>query len=292
MNRWLVPILIVLGLLAILAYNSIFIVDEREAVVKLRFGEMVQENYEPGLHFKLPFADRVLKFERRIITLDHRPERFLTQERKNVLVDFFVKWRIEDAGDFYRATRGDMAQARERMLEISRAGIRNEFARRQVEDVIAAERMEMMRLMVDRGRDAASELGVSIVDFRIKQIELPDDVTQSVFDRMVNERRRDATLLRAQGEEGAERIRADADRQREEILADAYRRAEEIRGDGDARATEIYATAYEVDREFFSFYRSLTAYQRALGQEGKDIMVLEPEGEFFRYFKEMIPETQ
>jgi len=290
MNRWLIPILIALGLLVVIAYNSIFIVDEREAVVKLRFGEMVQENYEPGLHFKLPIADRVLKFERRIITLDHRPERFLTQERKNVLVDFFVKWRIEDAGDFYRATRGDMSQARERMLEITRAGIRNEFARRQVEEVIAAERMEMMRLMVSRGRDAASELGVSIVDFRIKQIELPDDVTDSVFDRMVNERRRDATLLRAQGEEGAERIRADADRQREEILADAYRRAEEIRGEGDARATEIYAAAYEVDREFFSFYRSLTAYQRALGREGQDIMVLEPDGEFFRYFREMIPE--
>ncbi|MEA5446248.1 protease modulator HflC [Gammaproteobacteria bacterium AB-CW1] len=290
MNRWITPILVILALAIFVGSQSVFIVDEREAVVKLRFGEMVAENYEPGLHFKLPFAERVLKFERRILTLDHRPERFLTQERKNVLVDFFVKWRIEDAGDFYRATRGDMNRARERMLEISRAGIRNEFARRTVEDVIAAERMEMMRLMVDRGRDAASALGVTIVDFRIKQIELPDDVTQSVFDRMIKERRRDATLLRAQGEEGAERIRADADRQREEILADAYRRAEELRGEGDARATEIYAAAYEVDREFFSFYRSLVAYRRAIGQEDQDIMVLEPDSEFFRYFKHMIPE--
>jgi len=290
MNRWMTPVLIALAVVLFIGSQSVFVVDEREAVVKLRFGEMVAENYEPGLHFKLPFAEKVLKFERRILTLDHRPERFLTQERKNVLVDFFVKWRIEDAGDFYRATRGDMGQARERMLEISRAGIRNEFARRQVEDVIAAERMEMMRLMVDRGREAASALGVSFVDFRIKQIELPDDVTQSVFDRMINERRRDATLLRAQGEEGAERIRADADRQREETLARAYRQAEELRGEGDARATEIYAAAYELDREFFSFYRSLVAYERSIGREDRDIMVLEPEGEFFRYFKHMIQE--
>lgn len=290
MNRWLTPILILVGVLLVVAYLSIFIVDEREAVVKLRFGEIVSEDYEPGAYLKLPFAERVIKFERRILSLDHRPERFLTQEKKNVLVDFFVKWRIRDAGDFYRATGGDMERARERMLEIARAGIRNEFARREVEEVIAADRMEMMRLMVDRGEDAAAELGVTIVDFRIKQIELPEAVTQSVFDRMINERRRDAALLRAQGAEGAERIRADADRQREEILAEAYRQAEEIRGEGDARATEIYANAYDTDRSFFSFYRSLVAYQRSIGSEQQDILLLEPDGEFFRYFKDSVEE--
>lgn len=282
MTRWLPPVVIVL---ALLAWMSMFTVDEREAVVKLRFGEMVAENYEPGLHFKLPVADRVFKFERRILSLDHRPERFLTSEKKNVLVDFFVKWRIDDAGTFYRATRGDMNRARDRLLEIARAGIRNEFASRTVQEVIAAERAEMMELMVERGREAAEEFGISIIDFRIKQVELPEGVTQSVFDRMVNERRRDAARLRAEGAEGAERIRADADRQREVILAEAYNQAEQIRGQGDARAAEIYAGAYEQDTEFFSFYRSMVAYERAVGGQEQDILLLEPDSEFFRYFK-------
>lgn len=283
MTRWLSPVVIVL---ALLAWMSMFTVDEREAVVKLRFGEMVAENYEPGLHFKLPVADRVFKFERRILSLDHRPERFLTSEKKNVLVDFFVKWRIDDAGRFYRATSGgDMNRARDRLLEIARAGIRNEFASRTVQEVIAAERAEMMELMVDRGREAADEFGISIIDFRIKQIELPEGVTQSVFDRMVNERRRDAARLRAEGAEGAERIRADADRQREVILAEAYNQAEQIRGQGDARAAELYAGAYEQDTEFFSFYRSMVAYERAVGGQEQDILLLEPDSEFFRYFK-------
>lgn len=286
MNRWLTTILVLVGIALLGTYLSVFVVDERESAVKLRFGEMVAENYEAGAHFKIPLAERAIRFDRRILSLDHRPERFLTQEKKNVLVDFFVKWRIENAGDFYRATGGSMERARERLLEIARAGIRNEFARREVQEVIAADRLEMMRLMVDRGEDAAAELGIAIVDFRIKQIELPEAVTQSVFDRMVNERERDAALLRAQGAEGAERIRAGADRRREEILAEAYREAEGIRGEGDARATEIYANAYETDQEFFSFYRSLLAYRNSIGSEDQDILLLEPDSEFFQYFKD------
>jgi modulator of FtsH protease HflC len=285
MNRLMTPILVLLALAALTAWLTMFTVTERETAVKLRFGEIVRDDYDPGLHFKLPVADRVRKFEQRIMTLDHRPERFLTAEKKNVIVDFFVKWRIDDVGDFYRATRGDVRQARERLLEIARAGIRNEFASRTVQEVIAAERAEMMELMVERGREAAADFGVVLVDFRIKQIELPDSVTVSVYDRMINERRRDAARLRAEGEESAERIRADADRQREVILAEAYREAEMIRGDGDAQAADIYARAYEQDREFFSFYRSLLAYRRAIGEEGHDILVLEPDSEFFRYFK-------
>lgn len=290
MNRWLTILLIVIGLVAVIGYSSMFVVDERENAVKLRFGEIISDDFEPGLHFKWPIADRVIKFEQRIVTLDHRPERFLTAERKNVIVDFFVKWRIEQPGDFYRATRGDMNQARERLLEIARAGIRNEFASRTVQEVISAERAEIMELMVDRGREAAADYGISIVDFRVKQIELPDSVTESVFERMVNERRRDAARLRAEGEEEAERIRADADRQREVILAEAYREAEEIRGDGDATAAEIYADAYEQNQEFFSFHRSMTAYRRAIGENEHDILVFEPDGDFFDYFKDQIQE--
>lgn len=281
MTRLIPPILI---LAVIAAWMSVFTVDERELAVKLRFGDIVVAEFEPGLHFKLPIADRVRKFENRILSLDHRPERFLTSEKKNVLVDFFVKWQIHDAGAFYRATRGDMSQARDRLLEIARAGIRNEFARRTVQEVVAAERAEMMELMVDRGREATDEFGVTIIDFRIKQVELPDGVTQSVFDRMDKERRRAAALLRAEGAEAAERIRADADRQREVTLAEAYNKAEEIRGAGDATAAEIYAGAYEQDEEFFSFYRSMVAYQRSIGDQGQDILLLEPDSEFFRYF--------
>lgn len=281
MTRLIPPILI---LAVIAVWMSVFTVDERELAVKLRFGDIVVAEFEPGLHFKLPIADRVRKFENRILSLDHRPERFLTSEKKNVLVDFFVKWQIHDAGAFYRATRGDMSQARDRLLEIARAGIRNEFARRTVQEVVAAERAEMMELMVDRGREATDEFGVTIIDFRIKQVELPDGVTQSVFDRMDKERRRAAALLRAEGAEAAERIRADADRQREVTLAEAYNKAEEIRGAGDARAAEIYADAYEQDEEFFSFYRSMVAYQRSIGDQGQDILLLEPDSEFFRYF--------
>lgn len=281
MTRLIPPILI---LAVIAVWMSVFTVDERELAVKLRFGDIVVAEYEPGLHFKWPIADRVRKFENRILSLDHRPERFLTSEKKNVLVDFFVKWQIHDAGAFYRATGGDMSQARDRLLEIARAGIRNEFARRTVQEVVAAERAEMMELMVDRGREATDEFGVTIIDFRIKQVELPDGVTQSVFDRMDKERRRAAALLRAEGAEAAERIRADADRQREVTLAEAYNKAEEIRGAGDARAAEIYADAYEQDEEFFSFYRSMVAYQRSIGDQGQDILLLEPDSEFFRYF--------
>lgn len=281
MTRLIPPILI---LAVIAVWLSVFTVDERELAVKLRFGDIVVAEFEPGLHFKLPVADRVRKFENRILSLDHRPERFLTSEKKNVLVDFFVKWQIHDAGAFYRATRGDMSQARDRLLEIARAGIRNEFARRTVQEVVAAERAEMMELMVDRGREATDEFGVTIIDFRIKQVELPDGVTQSVFDRMDKERRRAAALLRAEGAEAAERIRADADRQREVTLAEAYNKAEEIRGAGDATAAEIYAGAYEQDEEFFSFYRSMVAYQRSIGDQGQDILLLEPDSEFFRYF--------
>lgn len=281
MTRLIPPILI---LAVIAAWMSVFTVDERELAVKLRFGDIIVDEFEPGLHFKMPVADRVLKFENRILSLDHRPQRFLTSEKKNVLVDFFVKWQIHDAGSFYRATRGDMNQARERLLEIARAGLRNEFARRTVQEVVAAERAEMMELMVERGREATNEFGVTIIDFRIKQVELPDGVTQSVFDRMDKERRRAAALLRAEGAEAAERIRADADRQREVTLAEAYSQAEEIRGAGDARAAEIYASAYEQDAEFFSFYRSMVAYQRTFEEGGQNILLLDPESDFFRYF--------
>lgn len=278
--RSFVPI--VLLLLAWIASMSMFTVDERELAIKFRLGKIIQTNFEPGLHFKLPFVNNVRKFPRQILTQTNPQELFLTFEKKNLFVDFFVKWRIRDVGKYYRATRGDEALASQRLIEIVKDGVRSEFAKRTVPQVVTAERRELLDNMLASARVNARELGIEVVDVRVKRTEFPEQVSDSVFDRMRQERARTASELRAQGAEAAEQIRADADRQRTVTLAEAYRDAEKVRGAGDAEAARIYSEAYRSDPEFFAFYRSIQAYRRSLGKEN-DLLVLDKDSEFFRY---------
>lgn len=271
-------------LLAWITSMSVFTVDERELAIKFRLGKIIQTEFEPGLHFKMPFVNNVRKFPRQILTQTNPQELFLTFEKKNLFVDFFVKWRIIDVGAFYRATRGDEALASQRLIEIVKDGVRSEFAKRTVPQVVTAERRELLDNMLANARVNARELGMEVVDVRVKRTEFPEQVSDSVFDRMRQERARTASELRAQGAEAAEQIRAEADRQRTVTLAEAYREAEKVRGAGDAEAARIYAEAYRKDPEFFAFYRSIQAYRRSLGKEN-DLLVLDKDSEFFRYMQ-------
>lgn len=278
--------MIVVIVLGVIAATSVFIVDEREHALRFKFGEIVQTGYEPGLKFKLPPPfNNVVKYEDRILTTDNRPERFLTGELKYVLVDFFIKWRIFDPEKFYLAFRGLEQAAQDRLLDIVTDGMKDEFANRTIQEVVSAERSELMDQMLIDSREVAERFGVQIVDVRVKRIDLPDEVSGSVYDRMRQERGRTAAELRAEGEQSSEEIRSDAERQRTVLLAEAYREAEQTRGEGDARAAEIYAQAYQKNPEFYAFYRSMQAYRDALGA-GNDILVLTPDSEFFKYLNE------
>lgn len=272
----------ILALLLLIGSTMVFTVDEREYAIKFRFGEIMDSEYEPGLHLKLPIVNNVRKFSRQILTITNPQELFLTFEKKNLLVDFFVKWRIADVDQFYRSTGGDETLAAQRLLEIVKDGIRNEFARRTVPQVVSAERRELMGGMLERARESAKELGIQVVDVRVKRTEFPDQVSESVYARMRQERARVASELRAEGAEMAEQIRAEADRTRTVILAEAYRDAEKIRGIGDAESAEIYAQVFEKDPDFYAFYRSLDAYQSSLGTES-DLLVLDAASDFFRF---------
>ncbi|AHE97484.1 protease modulator HflC [Thioalkalivibrio paradoxus] len=264
---------------------STYTVDERERVILFSLGEVRKLDLEPGLHFKFPLINNVRTFEKRIMTLNIPPDRFLTSEAKNVIVDFYAKWQIQDTGQFYRATRGDERNAEERLAQILRDGMRNEFARYELAEVVSGERTTIMGAVRDVARGTARELGVNLVDVRIRRIDLPDEVSESVYDRMRAERQRVAQDFRARGQEEAERIRSRADRDRTVILANAYRESEEIRGAGDARATEILGGAFGADEDFFRFYRSLLAYRSSLTGD-RNTFVLEPSSEFFRYFQD------
>jgi len=277
--------LILVALAAVGLSMSVFTVDEREFAVKFRFGEIIRTDYAPGLHFKIPFVNNVKKFEKRILTRNNPNEEFLTSEKKNLNVDFYVKWRITDVGQYYRATAGNEGIATSRLIEIVKDGIRAQFAKRTVQQVVTADRRELTDDLMKSAGQAAQELGIEVIDVRVKRLDLPDEVSESVFNRMRQERARTASQLRAEGAEEAERIRSDADRQRTVILAEAYRDAEKIRGEGDAKAAETYASAYEQDREFYNFHRSMQAYRETMGGDG-DVLVLEPDSEFFRYLKE------
>jgi membrane protease subunit HflC len=266
----------------VLLYGSVFVVGERDLAIKTRFSEIVDADYEPGLYFKLPFVNKVEFYPKRLLTINNPQEQFLTKEKKNLYVDFFVKWRITNVAEYYRATGGDANKAASRLLEIVKDGIRAEFAKRTVPEVVTAERREIMAGMLTAARENAVQLGIEVIDVRVKRIEFSDDVSESVYRRMREERSRVAAELRAQGAENAERIRSNADRERTVLLAEAYRDAEIIRGDGDAKATAIYATAYNRNPEFYAFYRSLEAYKSALGSDG-DLLVLGPDSEFLRY---------
>lgn len=278
-------IIIVVALVVFIFATATYTVDQRETAIKFRFKEIVETDIKPGLHFKLPFVNTVQKFSKLILTLDAQPDTFLTGEKKYVKVDFFVKWRIADVSSFYRATRGDLNRAQNRLESIMKDGLRNEFSTRTIKEAITGERGEIMNALREKASDAAKQLGIQIVDARVSQIDFTESISESVFERMRTERQRVAQDFRSRGKAEGERIRAIADRQAVIIEADAYKEAEKIRGNGDAKSAEIYANAYQSNPEFYAFYRSLGAYRKSLGN-GNDIMVIEPDAEFFKYFKQ------
>ena len=263
--------------------QSFFIVDERERVILFQFGEVQGLDFEPGLHFKTPFVQNVRRVERRIMSLDSQPQEFLTSEKKQVKVNYYVKWEVADLREFYRATGGQEMVARDRLASIMNRAMRDQFAKRTIREAVSDERNAIMQTVQASTKEPVQELGVNIVDVRVKVIDLPDQVSESVYQRMRAERQRVAADFRARGAERAEEIRANADREAEVILAEAYRKAEEVRGAGDARSAEIYAEAYGRDADFYRFYRSLNVYRDAFASDD-NVMVLEPEGELFRYF--------
>lgn len=270
---------VVVGVIAV----STFTVDERERVIKFQLGEIVRTDFEPGLYFKIPFVNNIRRLDARVLTLDATPERYLTSEKKNVIVDSYVKWRIGDTANYYRATKGDELRAGARLAQIIKDELKSQIGNRTIKEVISGERAEVMNLVRDNAARAAADLGIEILDVRLKQVDLPANVSSSVFRRMEKERATVAKEFRARGEEQAKAITADAERQRAEILADAYAEAQAIRGEGDAQAAETYARAFGQDKEFYSFYRSLEAYKRSFSNKG-DVLVLEPDSDFFRYF--------
>lgn len=278
-------VVIVLGLALVILGLSVFTVDEREYALKFRFGEVIASDYEPGLHFKMPIVNNVRKFPRQILTLNNPPEEVITAEKKSVFVDFFLKWRIQDARQYYISTGGNEVIATGRLLEILKADLRNEFAKRTVRQVVSLERTVLMDDIVVAAAETATEFGIELVDVRVKRIEFSEDVAESVYRRMRQERATVATELRAEGAEEAERMRADADRQRTILIAEANREAQQIRGEGDAVSAEVYARAFDRDREFYAFYRSIQAYRNSIGLTG-DLLVLEPDGDFFRYLND------
>jgi membrane protease subunit HflC len=278
--------LLVTALVAlIVASMSLFIVDQRQNAIVFRLGEVVDTKKTPGLYFKIPLVDNVRTFDIRILTIDTaEPERFLTSEKKNVLVDLFVKWRITDVRQYYVSVQGNELLAQTRLLQTINDGLRAEFGNRTVHDVVSGERDKIMDLMRDKANEDASKIGVEVLDVRLKRVDLPQEVSVDVYRRMEAERKRVANELRSTGFAESERIRAEADKQREVIVAQAYRDAQRIKGEGDAKATAIYARAYGQNPEFYAFYRSLEAYQTSF--RGKsDVLVLEPNSEFFKYLK-------
>lgn len=285
-------LLMLVALVVIVAYNALFTVDAREHALKFQIGRIVRADYEPGLHFKVPFFENVVRYPNRILTYDEASqERFLTGEKKNLIVDYFVTWRIVDPSQYYRAVNGDEAGAEQRLSAIVKEGIKAAISQRTLQEVVSAERQELMAEMLVKVRERSPELGIEVVDVRVKRIDLSDEVSESVYSRMRQERVRVATQLRAEGEEEFERIRADADRQRTVILAEADRDSERIRGAGDARAAEVYAAAYSKDRDFYAFYRSMQAYRESIGG-AQDVLVLQPDSEFFKFLQGQLGPTR
>jgi len=273
-------------LLVFLASNSLYVIKETERAVLLQFGEVVNPNIQPGLHVKIPFVNNVRKFDGRVLTVDSQPERFFTQEKKALIVDSYAKFRVSDTSKFYTATNAEESRAAALLAQRINDGLRNQVAIRTIQEVVSGERDELMQALTDELNVVArEELGVDLVDVRVKQIDLPADVSESVYRRMNAEREKEAREHRSQGQELAEGIRAAADREVTVLKANAYRDSELIRGDGDAIATATYAAAFNKDAEFYSFTRSLRAYQDAFQGNG-DIMLLQPDSEFFRYLKD------
>ncbi len=277
-------IFLAIGAVLILALSSaLYTVNETQTAIKLRLGEIVTVERAPGLKFKMPFVNNVVKFDDRIQTLDTPAERFLTGEKKNVIVDSYVKWRITDAEQFYKSTGGNLARTNNRLAQIIKTGLKSEFSKRTIADVVSGERSEIMSNIAKLAKKDISEFGIKIIDVRIKRIDLSQEVSNSVYRRMQAERQRVAKEFRSKGAEEAEVIRAAADKERTIILANAYRDSEKIRGEGDAISANNYAKAYNQNSEFYSFYRSLESYKKSFSGKS-DVLVLNPNTEFFRHF--------
>lgn len=274
--------LVLIGLLIVNA--TLYTVDERERAVVVRFGQVIRYDDQPGLHVKTPFLDAVRLYSAQILTLDAEPQLYPTIEKKYVVVDSFVKWRIIDVLKFHVAVGGDEAKARERLAQVINSGLRGEFGKRTVKDVIAGDRAKIMALLSVNADQDAKEYGIEVVDVRIQRVEFPTEVRDAVYRNMAAERARIAKELRAKGAEAAEKIRASAERQRDILLAEAYRDAERTRGEGDARATSIAGKAFSANPEFYSLYRSLNAYKESFRSKD-DILVVDPSADFFKYFK-------
>ena len=273
----------------LLVANSLFVIKETERAVMLQFGELVNSDIEPGLHVKIPWVNTVRKFDARILTEDSPAERFLTLEQKALEVDSYAKWRILDVGQFYVSTRGNTSTAGALLAERINDGLRDQIGARTLIEVVSGERDELMTALTDDlNTTTASDIGIEVIDVRVKRIDLPDDVRSSVYDRMITERNREAQQLRSAGEELAIGIRADADRQAVIFEAEAYREAERIRGEGDAEATSVYAQAYNRDTEFYAFLRSLNAYRETFSSKS-DVLLLDPDSDYFKYLKDGVP---
>ncbi len=290
MNAKLLAGLVLVFLVVAGASSAIYSVDQREKAIVFRFGEIIKSNDEPGLHFKIPFIEDVQKYDSRIQTMDAAPERYLTNEKKNLVVDSFVKWRIRDVARYYVTVSGLLTSARARLAQRVNDSLREEFGTRTVQEVISGDRAKIMNIVQQATDEQAREIGVEVVDVRLKRVDWDPEISERVYKRMDAERSRVAKELRAQGAEQAEKIRADAERQREITLANAFREAEQVRGEGDATATAVYADAFGRDAEFFNLYRSLNAYKETFQSE-RDLLVIEPKSEFFRYFKNARPEN-
>ena len=269
----------------ILIYSATFIVDERQVVIKFRLGEIVSSHTEPGLYFMIPFLNNVKKYDSRILTLDSKPEQFLTSEKKNVIVDSFVKWKISGPENFYRASKGDERIGLNRLSQIINDLTKSQFSKRTINDVVSGDRVALMNIVKAEANLAAKPLGITVVDVRVKKVDLPDEVSASVYARMVKERATVAKRFRSKGKEVAQGISASAERESEEIIAEAYREGQEIKGEGDAVSADIYARSYNLDPEFYSFYRSLSAYRSSFNVK-EDVMIIQPDSDFFKYFND------
>jgi len=297
-----IVIFIFIAIGGLVATSSLFTVTERELAIKFSLGEIVKSDYTPGLYIQWPLVNNVVKYERRILTLDTRASEYLTKEKKKLVVDFFAKWRINDVAKFYRTmSRGNMTTARQRIFNIINNGLKSQFSKYELSEMVSGKhnvkkdesknaikqddiRAFVMANITEQANNEVEKYGISVVDIRIKRIDLTTKISKDVYRRMKSEREQFAADIRAQGKESSERKKADTDRQRTIILANAYKNAQSLRGDGDAKAAEIYAEAYNRDREFYSFYRSLDAYTKSFAGDG-DMMVIEPNSEFFKYFK-------
>jgi len=269
--------------LLLLGSSTLYVIQETETAVKLRFGRLIESDIQPGLHFKIPLAEKIRKFDARVLTLDAEPSSFFTVEKKRLIVDVFSKWRIVDVETYYKATGGNEIVAQDRLASRVNDGLRNQFGARTLHEVVSGERDQLMEHLRDSlNTTVRDSLGLEVVDVRVKGIDLPPEVSEQVYRRMQAEREKEARILRSEGAEQAEKIRADADRQKTVLLANAYRDAEQTRGKGDAQATATYAKAYGKDSEFYAFVRSLNAYREAFSSKG-DVLLVDPDSDFFRY---------